>query len=353
MTVDVLDERYFLINLLLTVGLQMVGFGISAATKSEKLFDLFGGLNFIAVAIMTMALQGSYNHRAIACVTIVCVSRAWLAGFLAFRALIRKGDARFDNVRGSTLALLLSFCYQIVWVYAVSAPVIFILGSGDGNGDDDFSGMSASDWVGTALGAAGCLVEIAADIQKYRFRADPSNALKLCNEGLWSLSRHPNYLGEVVLWWGLFVLGITVFREVGAGWSTIVSPLFTTSLLLFGSGIPTAEGSALKRFYSTPESTAACQHYLESTPPLFCCCCGLYRIVPQWMRLVCCCELPMYRYVPEGAQAEAQVHLNTDESTSTQPGAPGQKVMQSRANNDEQSRTNNDDSTRRRGSAIG
>jgi len=313
--VQVLDDKYFLFNLLITVGLQAIGFVISAITKSEKLFDLFGGLNFIVIAIMTMILKGSYNRRTIACVVVVCVSRLWLAGFLAYRALIRKGDARFENVRQSAIALLLSFTYQIVWVYTVSSPVIFILGSGNGTGNHDLSDMVASDWVGMSLAAMGAVLEIVADVQKYRFRSDRANSHKMCNVGVWSCSRHPNYLGEIIIWWGIFILGVEVFRDDDAGWSTVVSPVFTMVLLLCGSGVPTAEGSALKRFFTTPESSAACQHYLETTPPLWCCCFGWYKLLPRCIQLVCCCELPLYQYVAEGAAAEREMPLHTEHST--------------------------------------
>merc|ERR1712195_446013 len=71
MSVDLLDDRYFLINLILTVTMQMLGFAVSALCKSEQLFDFIGGLNFIACAVMTMVLKNSYDDRTIAIVTVV------------------------------------------------------------------------------------------------------------------------------------------------------------------------------------------------------------------------------------------------------------------------------------------
>jgi len=307
----VLDRRYFLVNLFLTIAMQMIGFMIASLTKSEKLFDFFGGLNFIAVALFTMLLQGSFNHRTIAVFTIVCFSRAYLAGFLAFRVYTRKGDSRFENVRESVCKTLAAFSYQILWVFTVSAPVIFVIGVGNGPVSDDVSDLVASDYIGLALGSIGALCEIIADVQKFKFRADPSNNTKVCDVGLWALSRHPNYLGEVLLWWGIFILGVQVFKDDPAGWSTVVSPVFTMLLLLLGSGVPTAEGSALKRFYSTRESAAAFSKYFESTPPLFCCCCGMYTWLPSWLKLALCCEFPFYRYKEQGANAEATESLSS------------------------------------------
>merc|ERR1711865_925167 len=122
MSVDLLDDRYFLINLILTVTMQMLGFAVSALCKSEQLFDFIGGLNFIACAVMTMVLKDSYDDRTIAIVTVVVASRLYLAGFLAFRVIKRKGDTRFDNVRENNLKIFAAFFYQIIWVYTVSTP---------------------------------------------------------------------------------------------------------------------------------------------------------------------------------------------------------------------------------------
>ena len=171
--------------------------------------------------------------------------------------------------------------------------MIFIVGTGDQYG----SRVKASDYVGICIAAAGGLTEATADIQKYFFRADPANKLRVCDNGLWKLSRHPNYLGEVLIWCGVFIAGIEIFRHENVGFTTIVSPLFTSVLLLTLSGIPTAEGKALKRFHATAESAAVFKEYFDSTPPLLCCCCGFYRILPSWCKLICCCELPMYQYV--------------------------------------------------------
>jgi steroid 5-alpha reductase family enzyme len=295
---------YLLVNLILTVGYQYLAFISAAIFKSEKLFDFAGGTNFMAVAIVTLVLEGSYNTRSLFAVIIVCFSRAYLAGFLAFRVLKRKGDGRFDSIRENPLALFATYTYQIIWVYVVSLPVIFIVGVGNGAGSS-LSTMTATDYVGFAIACIGALCEIIADVEKYNFRSNRENSKKVCNVGLWGFSRHPNYFGEVSLWWGVFLLGASVYQVVPSGWSSVLSPVFTTLLLLLGSGIPTAEGKALKRFYSTPEASAAFEEYFESTPPLIPCC-G-YKALPAVAKLVCCCEFPMYKFNPDQVESKDQI----------------------------------------------
>jgi steroid 5-alpha reductase family enzyme len=96
--------------------------------------------------------------------------------------------------------------------------------------------------VGFLLWILGFGIEVIADRQKSKFRADPQNAGKFINTGLWSWSRHPNYFGEILLWIGVAVITIPVLS--GWQWLTLISPIFVAILLTRVSGIPILESLA-------------------------------------------------------------------------------------------------------------
>ena len=111
--------------------------------------------------------------------------------------------------------------------------------------------------LGLLMWLKGFYFEVVADAQKSAFK----NAGKpgVITTGLWKYSRHPNYFGETLLWWGLFVFIIPVLS--GALWLTILGPVFITVLLLFVSGIPLLEQSADKKYGADP----AYQEYKNRT----------------------------------------------------------------------------------------
>ena len=108
----------------------------------------------------------------------------------------------------------------------------------------------------------GFTIEVMADRQKSRFRADPANRGRFISTGLWSRSRHPNYFGEITLWVGILLIAAPTLR--GWQWVAVLSPLFVTVLLTRVSGIPLLEKKADTKWGDDP----AYQEYKASTPVL-------------------------------------------------------------------------------------
>ncbi len=114
------------------------------------------------------------------------------------------------------------------------------------------------DVTGVAIWIVGFLFEAVGDWQLMRFKADPNNAGKVMERGLWAYTRHPNYFGDAVLWWGLFTIALAT---PGSLW-TIISPALMTLLLMKVSGVALLEKSLVK---TKPEY----QDYIRRTSAFF------------------------------------------------------------------------------------
>jgi steroid 5-alpha reductase family enzyme len=102
-------------------------------------------------------------------------------------------------------------------------------------------GLTWLDAAGALLWVIGFLFEAVGDYQLARFKANPENKGKIMQSGLWKYTRHPNYFGESVMWWGIWIIAL----NVDYGWTAVVSPVVITLLLLKVSGV-----SLLEKHYS-------------------------------------------------------------------------------------------------------
>lgn len=112
------------------------------------------------------------------------------------------------------------------------------------------------DWIGLAVWLFGFFWETIADYQLVRFGKDPANHGHILTSGLWRYSRHPNYFGEAVMWWGIWLIALSV----PGGWLTVVGPLAMT-ILLIKISIPALES----RQMDNPEF----RDYARRTPAFF------------------------------------------------------------------------------------
>ncbi|XP_047265969.1 uncharacterized protein LOC107861920 isoform X7 [Capsicum annuum] len=220
--------------------------------------------NFIVLAILTLVLKGSWYFRQVVLSLFVVIWGLRLGLFLLMRILQWGEDRRFDDKRDNLGKL------AIFWI------------------------LQAQDIIGWIMWIIGILVEITADQQKLAFKNSPENRGKWCSVGLWKYSRHPNYFGEILLWWGFFLASTPVLE--GAEWLVMFGPVFITLLLLFVSGIPLLEASADKKF----GNVAAYRSYKRKTSPLILLPPGMYGSLPQWLKGILLFEFPLYsRNLPQ------------------------------------------------------
>jgi steroid 5-alpha reductase family enzyme len=128
------------------------------------------------------------------------------------------------------VSLVQVFLLQAILIWFIAAPTVAAVLSSRAR-------MEWLDYAGTALAAIGLLFEAVADFQLASFRNDPTNKGKVMQRGLWAWSRHPNYFGETLLWWGFFLLGFSAAHR----WWLVLSPITVTFLLLQVSGITMME----------------------------------------------------------------------------------------------------------------
>ncbi|EIW55296.1 DUF1295-domain-containing protein [Trametes versicolor FP-101664 SS1] len=315
--VDVLDRHYLAITLLVTVGYQLLGFAIAWTFQFDKITDFTGGSNFFILALLTLLLGQEFSARNIITSVFVMVWASRLAGFLLFRVLKTGSDTRFDDIRSHFFKFLGFWIGQILWVWVVSLPLTVLNSPAVTNRGQPAFG-TASDILGIIIWVIGWLIESIADIQKFQYKSSGAPKDRPIDVGLWGWSRHPPYFGEILCWWGIWTLSIAPSLH-GAGSAstrsaqlgTLVSPLFTMILLLFGSGVPTAEKPAAQKFHKmsypdgasqdpAPENAAWAnyQAYRAQTsillplPPV------VYRALPQWVKRTVLLDLPMYEWTP-------------------------------------------------------
>jgi len=294
------DENNLLICALVTIGMQLSFFIVAATCKFDKVTDFAGGTNFVVLAVLTFILSGTYYWRQILVTVSIILWGLRLSGYLLYRIIKIGEDKRFDDTRDSFFKFLAFWTFQAIWVFTVSLPVMFLNAPGAAFTPHPLpnGGFTIWDILGGIMFGIGLITETISDQQKFNFRNNPSNRGKWCDVGLWKYSRHPNYFGEILLWWGVFVISIsiitgdTLFRISG-----ILSPLFTCTILLFFSGIPLLEAKADSKFSGNPLYL----EYKKATPPLVPW--PGYSCLPSPLKLLCCCEFPIYN---RGASSETQ-----------------------------------------------
>ncbi len=246
----------FALAVLVAFGVQIAAFVPAFLRQTETFYDLTGSLTYVLVTLALLALAPVRDARAVLLTALVVIWALRLGTFL-FRRVRRAGkDDRFEEIKPSALRFLMLWVVQGLWVTFTAMAAWVGITSSRREGLDVFAILGTVVWV---LGFA---LEVAADRQKSRFRADPANGGRFISGGVWSWSRHPNYLGEIVLWVGVAIIAVPVLT--GWSWVVLASPVFVALLITRVSGVPLLEQKARARWGGQP----AYEEYARNTPVL-------------------------------------------------------------------------------------
>lgn len=243
-----------LTSFILILSIQIAFFLFAAIKKTDKVTDLSYGLTFVVVSIVTL-LQNIESINTVKIILTVLIS-IWgirLSSYLFLRILKIGKDKRFDGIRENTKSFASFWLLQAVSIFLILSPVTYLIIL-----DVDMN-LSIVSILGFLVATMGIALEGIADQQKFVFKSNPMNKDMWIQSGVWKYSRHPNYLGEIMMWVGVFIYVLPYIS--GLGWLTIISPIFISILLLFISGIPTLE----KKYNEKYKDNADYQNYVKNT----------------------------------------------------------------------------------------
>lgn len=233
----------FAINLAAVTAMMVIGWLVSLASRNVTVVDSLWGLGFVLIAWITFGVADGYIGRRL---LLAVLTTAWglrLAGYLSWRNLGKGEDPRYGAWRREygnrfwIVSLFNVFLVQALVMWVVALTVQY------GQAAEHPAHLTVFDLAGAGVWLVGFVFESVADWQLARFKSDPVNQGRVMDRGLWAYSRHPNYFGEMLIWWGLFLITLSVPNSV---W-TIISPLTITLVLLKVTGVALTEKTILEK----------------------------------------------------------------------------------------------------------
>ncbi len=215
---------------------------VSLRLEDVSIVDIFWGPLFVVIAATTYWLGTGSGPRRLLVLLLVAIWALRLASHLARRNLGHGEDPRYRAMRERSgrsfrwLSLPYVFLLQPLLAWIVSAPVIAVMQHA---GPQE---LGVADVAATLVFALGLTIETVADRQLTAFRRDARNRDRVLDRGLFRYSRHPNYFGEFVLWWGLGGFGLAAGSPL-----SLVGPALLSMLLLRVSGVTLLESTIVSR----------------------------------------------------------------------------------------------------------
>ena len=228
--------------------------------QTEKFYDLTGSVTYLSVVwfVFLSTYQSiSLNFGNLILVLLISIWTIRLGLFLFMRIHKAGEDKRFRTIKTSASQFFMTFTLSGLWVTLCSMCALVAISSPEG------LVMNALTYIGIILFIIGFGIEIVADNQKTAFRSIEANKDSFITSGLWSKSRHPNYFGEVLLWFAIAVISFSSLE--GLQLITLISPVFTYILLVYVSGVRMLEDMNDKKWADNEQYKS----YKKNTPMLF------------------------------------------------------------------------------------
>ena len=228
---------------------------VSVKIRDASIIDMFWGVGFALVAWVSLTCTPDPSTRSLVIAGMVTLWGLRLSAYLTWRNWGKPEDFRYAAMRErrgdrfAIVSLYLVFGLQAALMWIISLPVqLGIATAGD---------WSVVPTAGVLTFAVGLLFESVGDYQLARFKVDPANTGRVMDRGLWRYTRHPNYFGDFLVWWGIYLASFEIWT-----WWTLVGPTVISFFLLRVSGVPMLEQSLSTRLIGYHE-------YLESTSSFF------------------------------------------------------------------------------------
>ncbi len=229
---------------------------LSVALKDSSIIDIFWGTGFVIVVWFYQLSSGLSDARSLVFCSIVTIWGLRLSIHLAARNIGKGEDYRYKEWRKESgknwwwVSFFRVFLLQGVLLWLISSLYAPALSS-------EFSELQLLDYIGICIWAIGFIFEAVGDWQLTRFKKNPANKGKVLQTGLWSRTRHPNYFGDAMQWWGYFLFACTNEQYLYA-----FSPILMTFLLMQVSGVTLLE----KKLTETKPQYA---DYIRRVPAFF------------------------------------------------------------------------------------
>lgn len=227
----------FLLTAFLLLCFMTLVFLLALKLQDNSIVDIAYGLGFVLIGWSGWFAYGSFDPRQLLLLAMISLWGLRLAGHIALRKQNEDGeDPRYRQWReswGKTFiwrSYLQIYLLQGTVIYLVALPLLLTIRDAGGQ-------LDWLDMLGVLIWLVGFAFEAIGDWQLLQFKRDPGNRGRIMQYGLWQFTRHPNYFGEAILWWGVFLVAL----GAPLGWLAIISPMLINFLLLKVSGIPMLE----------------------------------------------------------------------------------------------------------------